>query len=59
MYLTDGFFVPQSPIYCAGNSEILGVPLRVGLFAAMVCLSGQTISAAIPNACQCLASVPH
>jgi hypothetical protein len=29
---------------------LLGVPLRVGLFAAMACLSGQAISAAIPNA---------
>jgi hypothetical protein len=27
-----------------------GVPLRVGLFAIMACLSGQAISAAIPNA---------
>jgi hypothetical protein len=35
-----------------GDSIIftLGVPLRVGLFATMVCLYGQTISTAIPNA---------
>jgi hypothetical protein len=28
----------------------LGVTLRVGLYAAILCLSGQSISAAIPNA---------
>jgi hypothetical protein len=31
-------------------ARYLGVPLRVGLFAIMSCLSGQAISAAIPNA---------
>jgi hypothetical protein len=30
--------------------QALGVPLRVGLCAAMACLYGQPISAAIPNA---------
>jgi hypothetical protein len=29
---------------------MLGVPLRVGLCAAMACLYGQPISTAIPNA---------
>jgi hypothetical protein len=28
----------------------LGVPLRVGLYATILCLYGQSISAAIPNA---------
>jgi hypothetical protein len=32
------------------NTIYLGVPLRVGLCATILCLSGQSISTAIPNA---------
>jgi hypothetical protein len=41
-------FKQKTPV--ALSISDLGVPLRVGLFAAMACLYGQTIYAAIPNA---------
>jgi hypothetical protein len=42
--------IPIPNIFAHAKIEYLGVPLRVGLFAAILCLSGQRISAAIPNA---------